>query len=132
MAIRKKNLIMDNNGKAIKQYGCKHFLAACCYSLDGLKAAWGEAAFRQEIVLGLITVPLAWLLPLGFWPAVLLNLIWLALLAIELLNSSLEAVVDLASPEYHQLAKRAKDMASAAAESHCCLPVSLDRKQYSA
>ncbi len=105
---------MDNNGKATKQYGFKHFLAACRYSSDGLKAAWSEAAFRQEVVLGLITVPLAWLLPLGFWPAVLLNLLWLALLTVELLNSSLEAVVDLASPEYHPLAKRAKDMASAA------------------
>jgi diacylglycerol kinase len=51
---------------------------------------------------------------LGFWPAVLLNLLWLALLTVELLNSSLEAVVDLASPEYHPLAKRAKDLASAA------------------
>ena len=105
---------MDHNGKAPQQCGCKHFLAACRYTFAGLKAAWSEAAFRQEIVLGLITVPLAWLLPLGYWPAALLNLIWLGLLAIELLNSSLEAVVDLASPEYHRLAKRAKDLASAA------------------
>ena len=105
---------MDNNGKTTQQSEFQHFISACQYTLAGLKAAWSESAFRQEIVLGLITVPLAWLLPLGYWPAVLLSLIWLGLLIIELLNSSLEAVVDLASPEYHRLAKRAKDLASAA------------------
>lgn len=108
---------MGNNhetGKLLRQGEFKHFLSACRYTLAGLKAAWSEAAFRQEIVLGLITVPLAWLLPLGYWLAALLNLIWMGLLVIELLNSSLEAVVDLASPQYHSLAKRAKDLASAA------------------
>ncbi|MFA6931365.1 MAG: diacylglycerol kinase [Lentisphaeria bacterium] len=92
----------------------QHLLNASRYTLAGLRVAWGELAFRQELLLGLILVPAAWLLALGVWASVLLNLLWLGVLVIELLNSSLEAVVDLASPEYHSLAKRAKDMGSAA------------------
>lgn len=85
------------------------------YSRDGLAAAWKhEAAFRQEAVLAALLVPLAlWLGQSGVERALLAGSV-LFVLVVELLNSGLEAIVDRASPERHELAKRAKDTGSAA------------------
>ena len=85
------------------------------YSRDGLAAAWkNEAAFREEILLASITMPLAiYLGKTGVERALMLGSIVLILI-VEILNSAIEAVVDKASPERHELAKRAKDMGSAA------------------
>jgi diacylglycerol kinase (ATP) len=88
---------------------------ASIYSIQGLKAAWKhESAFRQELALGLI------LLPISFWVAnswvevaVLMGVCFLVLI-VELLNSAVEAVVDRIGPEHHDLAGQAKDMGSAA------------------
>ncbi len=85
------------------------------YSWAGLAAAWrGEAAFRQECVLAAVLVPVALLLPLGATAKAVLIGSVLLVLVVELLNSAVEAVVDLASPGQHPLAKRAKDLGSAA------------------
>lgn len=94
--------------------GLEHFCRSCTYTAAGLRAACKEAAFQQELLLGLVTVPLSLLLPLDGILVLLLNLCWLAVLSCELLNSAIESVVDLASPDYHELAKRAKDLGSAA------------------
>ncbi|HXE40359.1 MAG TPA: diacylglycerol kinase [Azonexus sp.] len=85
------------------------------YSRDGLAAAWkNEAAFREEVLLAAIAIPLAlYLGKTGIERALLIGSIVLILI-VEILNSALEAVVDKASPEKHELAKRAKDMGSAA------------------
>ena len=85
------------------------------YSRDGILAAWRhEAAFREEILLAAITIPLAFYLgKTGVERALLVGCIILILI-VEILNSAVEAVVDKASPEKHDLAKRAKDMGSAA------------------
>ena len=83
--------------------------------MAGLKSALQhEAAFRQDMMLGIVLVPLSLWLPLDTTMKVLLNVIWLLLLVTELLNSAIEAIVDMTSPGYHELAKRAKDMGSAA------------------
>ena len=97
-----------------KSHGLKHFFQACRYSADGLRDAVGEAAFRQELVFGAVAVPLAWFLPFPATMSLLLTLAWLGLLAVEILTTAVEAVVDLASPDRHPLAKQAKDLASAA------------------
>ena len=95
--------------------GLTRLINALGYSRDGLKAAWqNEAAFREEILLAAIAIPLAlFLARSGVERALLIGSILLILL-VEILNSALEAVVDKASPEKHELAKRAKDMGSAA------------------
>ena len=95
--------------------GLTRLINALGYSRDGLKAAWqNEAAFREEILLAAIAIPLAlFLARSGVERALLIGSILLILL-VEILNSALEAVVDKASPERHELAKRAKDMGSAA------------------
>ena len=85
------------------------------YSEQGIRSAWrDEAAFRQELVLVLLLAPLTlWLSLPKLDTVVLLALMGLVLVA-ELLNSALEAVVDMASPEIHVLAGKAKDCGSAA------------------
>ncbi len=95
--------------------GLRRIWNAFHYSLDGLRAAWRhEDAFRQELWLALILVPAAlWLGESGVAKAVLVASLALVLLA-ELLNSAIEATVDRISLENHLLAKRAKDIGSAA------------------
>ena len=85
------------------------------YSRDGLAAAWkNEAAFREEVLLAAIAIPLALFLgKTGVDRSILIGSIILILI-VEILNSAVEAVVDKASPEKSELAKRAKDMGSAA------------------
>lgn len=84
-------------------------------SIAGLRhAARGEAAFRQELVGALVLVPVALLLPVTTLERLVLVLSILNVLAIELLNSAIEATVDRISIERHPLAGQAKDMGSAA------------------
>ncbi|WP_410500229.1 diacylglycerol kinase [Chitinibacter sp. S2-10] len=95
--------------------GVKRVLNALGYSIDGLLAGWqNEAAFRQVSVMAIIGVPLALLLPLPIWGKAVLVLSHLACVIVELLNSAIEAAVDHTSLEKHHLAKRAKDLGSAA------------------
>ena len=87
--------------------------AAYCSGL-GLQAAWKhEQAFRQELLLCAILVPLGlWLGNNGVERAMLVGCLLLVLI-VELLNSALEAVVDRIGPEHHELSGRAKDLGSA-------------------
>jgi diacylglycerol kinase (ATP) len=95
--------------------GLARMWKATGYSRDGIVAAWrNEAAFREEVLLAAVTIPLGlWLGQTGVERALLVASIALILI-VEILNSAIEAVVDLASPDRHELAKRAKDMGSAA------------------
>src|SRR5687767_6259808 len=88
---------------------------ALLYSLDGLSAAFRhEDAFRLEVLLALVLVPIALHAPAdGAGKAAMVASVVLVLV-VQLLNSAIEAVTDLVSLEDHVLAKRAKDMGSAA------------------
>ncbi|MGL6006047.1 diacylglycerol kinase [Aeromonas sobria] len=95
--------------------GVTRIINATGYSMKGLKSAWiNEAAFRQELMLILL------LMPLAFWVGDTLNQIlllvvisWLVVI-VEILNSAIEAVVDRIGAEHHELSGRAKDLGSAA------------------
>lgn len=93
----------------------RRLLNAFGYSCQGLRAAFkDEAAFRQVLLLVVVLIIIAFILPLSALERVLLILPLFVSLIVELLNSAIENVVDLASPEFHPLAKKAKDMGSAA------------------
>ncbi|MBL8425044.1 MAG: diacylglycerol kinase [Candidatus Accumulibacter phosphatis] len=85
------------------------------YSRAGLRAAFlAEDAFRQEVLLAAVLVPLAlWVAPDGIGRALMIGSVLLVLI-VELLNSAIEATVDRVSLDRHPLAKRAKDIGSAA------------------
>lgn len=104
------NLVNKPNG-----IGIGRIIKATQCSIKGFKAAFKEeSAFRTELALGVI------LLPLSFWLAqsllhwVILIVSFLFLLIVELLNSAIEALTDRVGVEYHVLSGRAKDIASAA------------------
>jgi diacylglycerol kinase (ATP) len=98
-----------------KNNGIKRIIYATKYSFQGIHAAYRfEAAFRQELFLCAVFIPI-----ILYSPLETLEKIWMIgslflLLIVELLNSAIEAVVDRISSEHHALSGRAKDMASAA------------------
>lgn len=95
--------------------GLRRVWNAFHYSLSGLRAAYAcEDAFRQEVLLAIILIPLAFFLSVnGVGRALMITSVMLVLI-VELLNSAVEATVDRISLENHRLAKRAKDIGSAA------------------
>ncbi|GHT97082.1 diacylglycerol kinase [Betaproteobacteria bacterium] len=95
--------------------GLGRLINALKYSAKGFKAAWQhEAAFRQELALVIVALPLGlYLGKTGMERALLVGSL-LTILLTELLNSAIEAIVDKTSPEFHDLAGRAKDLGSAA------------------
>jgi diacylglycerol kinase (ATP) len=101
--------------KSTTAFSFLRIVRAAQYSEQGIRSAWrDEAAFRQELVLVLLLAPLTLWLPLGRTDTVLLLALMGLVLVAELLNSGLEAVVDMASPDIHALAAKAKDCGSAA------------------
>ena len=85
------------------------------YSMAGLAAAYrNEDAFRQEAWLAAVLIPVALFLPVGALGKALMVASVLLVIIVELVNSALEATVDRISLDHHHLAKRAKDIGSAA------------------
>ena len=84
------------------------------YSLAGLRAGWGETAFRQECIAAFVLVPLSFWLGQTWVEVALLAGSVLLLMVVELLNTAIETAIDRVGPEWHNLSKRAKDLASAA------------------
>ena len=95
--------------------GPKQLWKALRWSMRGLSAAGGHGgSFRLEVSLVLVVVPVGLGLGHGGLEKFTLMLVALLVLSAELFNSAIEAVVDKVSPEFHELAGRAKDMGSAA------------------
>ena len=104
---------MDVNPQK-KRTGLNRLWHALGYSLSGLRAAWDEKAFRQEAVLAFFLIPVAfWLADTWVETALLVSTVVLVMV-VELLNTGIESAIDRIGPEWHELAKRAKDLGSAA------------------
>lgn len=101
-----------------------HFYNNTIYALSGLKAMWrSEKSFRIEVVIILPLFIAIWFLPVSHMQMIILGVSLLFILAMECLNSAVEACVDLVSPDFHPLAKVAKDCGSAAVFISICLAV---------
>lgn len=95
--------------------GIARIYHAIGYSFAGLRTAFfGEAAFRQVVLLNAVLVPLAFFVDVSRGERALLVGVCLLALIVELLNSAVEAAIDRISLERHPLSKNAKDMGSAA------------------
>jgi diacylglycerol kinase (ATP) len=95
--------------------GLRRLINAFGYSLEGFKAAFKhEDAFRQEVYLAIVLIPLALYLGSNATEKALMVASVLLVMIVELLNSAIEAAVDHTSTDHHALAKRAKDIGSAA------------------
>ena len=106
---------MATPDKPKTETGLLRIWKAFFYSLSGFKLAFrDEAAFRQELLLAAVLTPLCLYLPLEHWIKVAIICSHVLVLIVELLNTAVESVVDIASPEYHHDAKKAKDTGSSA------------------
>ena len=95
--------------------GIKRLANAFTYSVAGTLAAFKhEDAFRQEVILSVVLIPLAIYLGQTAVEQALMIASILLIIIVELLNSSVEATVDRISVKRHKLSKRAKDIGSAA------------------
>ncbi|HCY64283.1 MAG TPA: diacylglycerol kinase [Oxalobacteraceae bacterium] len=95
--------------------GLKRIFSAFLYSIAGFKTAWKhEHAFRQELMLAIPGIIIALVVPVSAVEKLLLISVLVLVLIIELMNSSIEAIVDRVSLERHPLSKNAKDLGSAA------------------
>ena len=93
----------------------RNFIASIRYSIDGFFAALKhEPSFREDLIFAVLLVPLAIILPVNAVSTALMIASLILILIVELLNSAIEATVDRISFENHRLAKRAKDIGSAA------------------
>src|SRR5689334_4645531 len=81
---------------------------AAGYSFAGLRAGWGETAFRQETIAAVLLVPLAFVLGRSWVETALLAGSVLIVMIVELLNTGIETAIDRIGPEWHRLSKRAK------------------------
>jgi len=101
--------------KPANNHGIKRIFRATGFSIKGLKAAWiHEAAFRQELILTVLLLPIALFVEISTVERLLLIFTLFIVLIVELLNSAIEAVVDRVGSEIHPLSGQAKDIASAA------------------
>jgi diacylglycerol kinase (ATP) len=94
--------------------GLNRVLHAAGYSLAGLRAGWGETAFRQEAIASFFLLPAAFWLGTNWVETALLASSVVLVMVVELLNTAVETAIDRIGPEWHDLSKRAKDMGSAA------------------
>lgn len=94
--------------------GISRMLHAFGYSIAGLRAGWGETAFRQEALASLVLIPAAFWLGRTWVEVALLTASVILVMVVELLNTGIETAIDRIGPEWHDLSKRAKDMGSAA------------------
>jgi diacylglycerol kinase (ATP) len=87
---------------------------ATLISMDGFRAGWKEAAFRQEVVCAIVMVPAAFWVGRSWVETALLAALVVLVLIVELLNTGIEAAIDRIGPEWHSFSKTAKDLGSAA------------------
>jgi diacylglycerol kinase (ATP) len=113
---RQEGSLASGDSRALKgKRGLLRIANAFRYSTDGLAAAWHhEDAFRQEMVLAAVMVPLALFLPVTLVERILLISVVILVLIVEILNTAVEVAIDRHSFEINPLAKRAKDLGSAA------------------
>jgi len=105
-------------------YGPARVLKALGYSFSGLRGTWQrEAAFRQEVLAAIVLVPLSLAAHVTWLEHALLIACVLLVLMVEVVNSSIEAIVDRISMERHPLSKHAKDAGSAAVLLACAITV---------
>jgi diacylglycerol kinase (ATP) len=105
----------DGESTELKQRSLRNFFASVRYSIDGFFAALKhEPSFREDFIFVILLIPFAIILPVNAVSTAVMIASLLLIMIVELLNSAIEWTIDYLRPEIHPLAKRVKDMASAA------------------
>lgn len=104
----------DGNGD-VKTRNLRNFAASIRYSVEGFSAALKhEPSFREDLIFVALLAPFAIYLPVNAVSTALMIASLVLIMIVELLNSAIEWTIDYLKPELHPLAKRVKDMGSAA------------------
>jgi diacylglycerol kinase (ATP) len=99
----------------VKRRNLRNFVASVRYAIEGFTAALKhEPSFREDLLFAVLLVPFAVILPVNAVSTAILIASLFLIIIVELLNSAIEWTIDYLRPEMHPLAKRVKDMASAA------------------
>lgn len=99
----------------LKRRDFRNFIASVRYSIEGFMAAVKhEPSFREDLLFAILLVPFAVILPVNAVSTAVMIASLFLIIIVELLNSAIEWIIDYLRPERHPLAKRIKDMASAA------------------
>jgi diacylglycerol kinase (ATP) len=99
----------------VKRRDFRNFIASIHYSIDGFREALRhEPSFREDLLFAVALIPFAIILPVNAVSTALMIASLFLIIIVELLNSAIEWIIDYLRPEKHPLAKRIKDMASAA------------------
>ena len=106
--------VLSPAGEQKQRSGLSRVWHAATFSVAGLRAGWRETAFRQEVLVAIVLVPLSFWIGRHWVETAVLAASVLLVLIVELLNTGVEAAIDRIGPEWHELSKRAKDMGSAA------------------
>ena len=101
------------NPQALRR-GLTRVWHAALISLNGFRAGWREAAFREEVICAVVMLPAAFWVGRSWVEVALLISTVMLVLIVELLNSAIENAIDRIGPEWHPLSKTAKDLGSAA------------------
>jgi diacylglycerol kinase (ATP) len=107
--------------KPEKIHGIAHLFAAARYSMGGARRLWGETAFRHQLLAGLCLVAILIWIGAELMHVVMSIVLVGMTIAIEALNTAIEEIVDLVSPEWSLPAKHAKDLGSFAVFAMLCL-----------
>lgn len=100
---------------SLKRRSFRNFFSSLRFSVEGFFAALKlEPSFREDLIFAIILVPFAIILPVNAVSTAIMIAALFLIIIVELLNSAIEWTIDYISTEKHPLAKRAKDMASAA------------------
>jgi len=95
--------------------GFKRIVKAACFSWQGITSSFkNEAAFRQEVFMAAVLIPLAFYLDVSHVERILMVSSIVLVMVVELINTAIEAVVDRIGSEHHELSGMAKDVGSAA------------------
>lgn len=94
--------------------GWRHLFAAASYSVGGLRRLWGETAFRHEVLIGALMLPVYAMFGARPWEFLVFGILFVLLIAVEALNTAIEVIIDRISPEWSEAARQAKDLGSLA------------------
>jgi len=94
--------------------GIRHVFAAAGYSLAGVRRLWQEAAFRHIVLVFLLCMGLLVAIGASWAQLSIFLILFLALVAVEALNTAIECIVDHLAPNWQEFARDAKDMGSLA------------------
>jgi diacylglycerol kinase (ATP) len=109
------NVSNQDESTELKRRSVRNFFSSVRYAIDGFFAALRhEPSFREGLLFALLLTPLAIVLPVNAVSTALMIASLILILIVELLNTAIEGVIDYIRPEQHPMAKRIKDMASAA------------------